>query len=123
MFEHAANFRSCYLAGLARNPRLQGRVTVRFVINREGLVEDAVVVTDAAADALVAEPGTQEFFAKLGLPAPVQNADLATSLPDAAVIACVVERYRAVTFPPPEGGGIVKVVYPILFEPDDAPQR
>lgn len=34
-------FRACYEAGLARDPRLEGMVTVRFVIGRQGLVMEA----------------------------------------------------------------------------------
>jgi hypothetical protein len=39
--EHFGVFRSCYEAGLGRNSELTGRVTVRFVISREGLVVSA----------------------------------------------------------------------------------
>jgi pSer/pThr/pTyr-binding forkhead associated (FHA) protein len=36
--QNYGRFRMCYEQGLARNPNLEGRVQVRFVINREGLV-------------------------------------------------------------------------------------
>ena len=39
-----------------------------------------------------------------------------SNLPDEAVVDCVVRASRAITFPPPEGG-IVTVVYPIVFSP------
>jgi hypothetical protein len=77
-------FRGCYEAGLARDPKLEGRVVVRFVIGRDGRVSSA---EDAGSD-----------------------------LPDAAVVDCVVGRFRAFTFPEPEGG-IVTVVYPIHLSP------
>lgn len=35
-----ATFRSCYERGLAKNPKLEGRVTVRFVIASDGSVSD-----------------------------------------------------------------------------------
>ena len=39
-----------------------------------------------------------------------------STLPDAEVVACVVDVFGTVRYPPPEGG-IVSVVYPIAFEP------
>ncbi len=39
-----------------------------------------------------------------------------TSMPDSAVTKCVVEQFKATVFPPPVGG-IVTVVYPIMFAP------
>lgn len=38
---HFTQYRGCYDAGLARNASLQGRVVVRFVIDRDGHVADA----------------------------------------------------------------------------------
>lgn len=40
-------FVRCYEAGLRRNPNLAGRVTTRFVINRDGSVSN---VTNAGTD-------------------------------------------------------------------------
>jgi hypothetical protein len=39
------------------------------------------------------------------------------SLPDATTGACLLEIFGAITFPRPEGGGRVSVVYPLLFSP------
>ncbi len=39
--QNYGRFRMCYEQGLARNPNLEGRVQVRFVINREGTVANA----------------------------------------------------------------------------------
>ena len=86
---HYGVFRSCYESGLGRNPQLQGRITVRFVIDPDGLVRH---VESEGSD-----------------------------LPDPKVIECVVAEYKNLTFPHPEGG-IVTVVYPIMFSPgDDSP--
>lgn len=74
--------RACYETGLARDPGLEGRVSVKFVIDRSGSV---------------------------ALAAPMEN-----STGDAAVGACVTRAYSAMTFPQPEGG-IVTVVYPVVF--------
>jgi hypothetical protein len=84
-----ANFdplRKCYEAGLGRNPKLQGRVAVKFVIDLDGHVASAE--------------------------------DFQSDIPDRVVIQCVVAEYGKLTFPKPEGG-IVTVVYPIIFNPGD----
>jgi hypothetical protein len=41
-----------------------------------------------------------------------------TSLPDPEVVRCVVDGFRGLAFPPPDGG-MVTVVYPIEFSPGD----
>ncbi len=78
-------FRRCYEAALVRDPDLEGKVVVRFVIDRQGKV-----------DGVTLEPGT--------------------TLADKAAVECMLTEYRALSFPPPEGG-IVTVVYPIMFSP------
>jgi hypothetical protein len=44
---HYAEFRRCYEAGLARDAKLHGRVSARFVIGRDGSVSN---VSDAGGD-------------------------------------------------------------------------
>jgi outer membrane biosynthesis protein TonB len=75
--------RACYEAGLQRDPGLEGRVSVKFVIDREGAVTMAMPWAD-------------------------------TTLPDQAVARCVAKAYEAMEFPKPTGG-IVTVVYPVVF--------
>ncbi|HEY1959883.1 MAG TPA: AgmX/PglI C-terminal domain-containing protein [Polyangiaceae bacterium] len=41
-----------------------------------------------------------------------------STLPDAAVIECVVRAFDSIRFPPPQGG-YVTVVYPVIFSPGD----
>jgi hypothetical protein len=41
-----------------------------------------------------------------------------TSMPDRDVVRCITEAYKGLVFPQPEGG-IVTVVYPIMFSPGD----
>lgn len=41
-----------------------------------------------------------------------------TSMPDRDVVRCITEEYKPLRFPQPEGG-IVTVVYPIMFSPGD----
>jgi hypothetical protein len=82
--QNYGRFRMCYEQGLTRNPNLEGRVSVRFVIGRDGAVSN------------VANGGSD--------------------LPDSGVVQCVVRAYYGLSFPQPEGG-IVTVVYPIMFAP------
>lgn len=79
-------FRKCYEDGLRVNPNLEGKVVVRFVIDRQGYVASA---TDAGS-----------------------------TIPDPQVVDCVVRGYTSLVFPKPDGG-IVTVVYPIIFNPGD----
>jgi hypothetical protein len=48
-----------------------------------------------------------------------QVADAGSTLPDEAARRCMFDVFRSLKFPPPEGG-IVTVVYPIMFSPGDA---
>jgi hypothetical protein len=82
--QNFGRFRVCYEQGLGRNPNLEGRVSVRFAINRDGAV---TVAANGGSD-----------------------------LPDSGVVECVVRAYYGLSFPAPEGG-IVTVVYPIMFAP------
>ena len=82
--QNFGRFRLCYEQGLQRNPNLEGRVGVRFVVNAQGEVGNA---TNAGSD-----------------------------IPDSGVVACVIGAFTGLSFPQPEGG-IVTVVYPILFAP------
>lgn len=84
--QNFGRFRLCYENGLRTNPNLQGRVAVKFVIDRGGAVSTA---QDGGSD-----------------------------LPDKGVVSCVVRRFGSLSFPQPEGG-IVTVVYPIIFNPGD----
>jgi hypothetical protein len=80
--QNFGRFRFCYEAGLRGDPGLQGRVVVKFVIDRAGAV---ALSTDAGGD-----------------------------LPDARVTQCVVRAFGDLSFPAPDGG-MVTVVYPIVF--------
>ncbi len=84
--QNFGRFRFCYQNGIRDNPNLQGRVTVKFVIDRSGAVQ---TIADGGSD-----------------------------LPDQVVVRCVVSAFGNLSFPQPEGG-MVTVVYPILFSPGD----
>jgi hypothetical protein len=84
--QNFGRFRLCYENGMKNNPNLQGRVSVKFVIDRSGAV--------------------------------AMTADGGSDLPDQGVVQCVVRGFGNLSFPQPEGG-IVTVVYPIMFNPGD----
>jgi hypothetical protein len=84
--QNFGRFRLCYENGLRNSPNLQGRVTVKFVIDRSGAV--------------------------------AMTADAGSDIPDSSVTQCVVRGFGNLSFPQPEGG-VVTVVYPIMFNPGD----
>src|ERR1019366_1238265 len=84
--QNFGRFRLCYENGMRANPNLQGRVSVKFVIDRSGAVS--------------------------------MTADGGSDLPDQGVVQCVVRGFGNLSFPQPEGG-MVTVVYPIIFNPGD----
>ena len=84
--QNFGRFRLCYENGLRNNPNLQGRVTVKFVIDRSGAV--------------------------------AMTADGGSDIPDGGVVSCVVRGFGNLSFPQPEGG-MVTVVYPVMFSPGD----
>lgn len=82
--QNFGRFRLCYENGLRRNPNLQGRVAVRFVIGADGAVSN---VGNGGSD-----------------------------MPDSGVVSCIVRSFAGLSFPRPDGG-IVTVVYPLMFAP------
>ena len=81
---HLAQIRYCYQRELTKQPDLAGKVTIKFVINSDGAVQEAEVRS--------------------------------TTLGNATVEECLVTRFLRMQFPEPEGGGIVIVSYPFLFQ-------
>jgi hypothetical protein len=84
--QNFGRFRYCYEKGMRNDPSLQGRVTVKFIIDRSGAV--------------------------------AMSADGGSDLPDQGVVHCIVGGFSNLSFPAPEGG-MVTVVYPIVFSPGD----
>jgi hypothetical protein len=84
--QNFGRFRLCYENGLRNNPGLQGRVAVKFVIDRNGSVS---VAADGGSD-----------------------------MPAQDVIGCVVRGFQNLSFPSPEGG-MVSVIYPLMFTPGE----
>ncbi len=83
--DHAAQIRYCYEQQLAVNPRLQGKVSIKWVINGDG----------SASNPQIDGPGT--------------------SLEDAKVHECMMSRITTWAFPKPKGGGIAVITYPWIL--------
>jgi len=83
--EHAAQIRYCYEQQLALNPKLSGKVSIKWVINGDGSATSAQV--DASA----------------------------TTLVDAKVHQCMMTRIMSWEFPKPKGGGIAVITYPWIL--------
>jgi Ca-activated chloride channel family protein len=45
------------------------------------------------------------------------STDVGSDLPDASAVACIARGFSNLSFPEPDGGGTVTVVYPLLFAP------
>ncbi len=75
--------RACYDTALQRNPKLAGKIVVRFIISQDGNVTSA-------------------------------SSEPETTLADATAVSGVVDQFKKLSFPQPEGG-IVTVVYPLTF--------
>jgi len=82
----------CYRTGLEKNPKLAGRIMVRFMVDRDGSV--------AAAHA--ADAGTDSGPGKPAVP----------PLADPAVTKCVESAFRTLKF---EAAGLSTGNYPIVF--------
>jgi hypothetical protein len=102
--DHFGRMRACYEDALATRPDLEGRVRIRFLIDRRGRVA-------ASTDTSLAEE-KEESRDEGG--SRVESAHGVTPLPDVAVRACVARAFAAMEFPEPSGG-VVDVTYPIVF--------
>ena len=67
--QNFGRFRFCYEQGLARNPNLEGRVAVRFVIDRSGAVSTTSALGGGMPDSKVASCVAQAFYG-LSFPPP-----------------------------------------------------
>jgi hypothetical protein len=83
--DHAAQIRYCYETQLAINPRLQGKVSIKWVIQGDGSATSAQVDHGA------------------------------TTLDDAKVHECMMSRIQSWAFPKPKGGGIAVITYPWIL--------
>lgn len=92
-----ARLRSCYDAGLRRQPSLRGRVTVRFHVGTDGRVTHA--------ESVAARTSVRDV--------PVQP----TTLRDPAAVSCMLEVFRSLQLTRPKGTDVT-AIYPILFQPD-----
>ncbi|WP_242340877.1 MULTISPECIES: adventurous gliding motility protein GltG [Anaeromyxobacter] len=83
--EHSAQIRYCYEQQLAINPKLQGKVSIKWIINGDGSAASPQV--DGGA----------------------------TTLEDAKVHECMMSRITSWQFPKPKGGGIAVITYPWIL--------
>jgi len=73
--QNFGRFRFCYEQGLTRNPSLEGRVAVRFVIDRTGAVSTATAEPGGLSDQAVSRCVAQGF---LGLSFPPPDGGIVT---------------------------------------------
>jgi TonB family protein len=100
--------------GLAQRAQVKGTLSkevIRRVINRNinavRLCLEPVLEHNGIANVHV------QFT--IGPKGDVQEATvLSSKTNDAKADACVLEAFKKMTFPPPEGGGIVTVTYPVI---------
>lgn len=83
--KHINKVKGCYESRLIQVPKLQEHLVVKFVIGGDGIV----------------------------LSTEIRKVD--STLNDNKVETCVVDVVRSMQFPEPEGGGIVMVTYPFIF--------
>lgn len=65
---HNAEFQACYAAGLKADPKLEGKVTVTFVIDSKGHVPEVRAEGMPAIDACI-----EGVFSKMQFPKPPKN--------------------------------------------------
>jgi len=83
--EHAAQIRYCYEQELALNPKLSGKVSIKWQINADGSASMAMV--DGSS----------------------------TTLQNANVHKCMMARITSWEFPKPKGGGVAIITYPWIL--------
>jgi hypothetical protein len=83
--EHASQIRYCYEQQLALNPRLQGKISIKWIIQADGSATNPQV-----------EAG-------------------ATTLESSQVHECMMSRITSWQFPKPKGGGIAVITYPWIL--------
>jgi hypothetical protein len=83
--DHAAQIRYCYEQQLAINPRLAGKVSIKWIIQGDGSATSPQVVGDG------------------------------TTLEDGKVHECMMSRITSWQFPKPKGGGIAVITYPWIL--------
>jgi len=83
--EHASQIRYCYEQELQRDPKLEGKVSIRWVINADGRVANPQVDSGS------------------------------TTLGSDRVHRCMMDRIASWEFPKPKGGGIAVITYPWIL--------
>jgi hypothetical protein len=102
---------ACYEEGLSRNPKLRGKIVLRFVVAPAGNVSEVAAIDQGR---LPQGSQVESLGGRGGREAGKLGAERFIS--DTTVTSCVLEAYRGFQFPKPEGGP-VKVIYPLVFSP------
>ena len=84
--------RECYNNKLVDDDQLAGKIVLEFSIVGDESVGGVIDEIAVGEDSTIVDPDMRE---------------------------CVRESMASATFPPPEGGGTVRVTYPMIFEPAD----
>lgn len=84
---HAAEIRACYERELVLDPKLEGKVTLRWIIREDGSATHASIDTAG------------------------------TTLPNGRVPECMISHLRAWRFASPAGGGMAVITYPWVLRP------
>ncbi len=83
--EHLKDVKACYDASLSLNPELNGKIVIDWKVDDTGTVT------------------------KISVNSPK------TTLKDTGVQSCVLEKLKAIVFPPAPKGGDVTISYPFIF--------
>lgn len=93
-------FRQCYLAGLARNPELQGQIALDFEVSTDGSPAHVSSSSQESPRDVARDFGQIANLNGRYSPVPRKSAD--TVQKDAAVLACVERGVQGATFPTPD---------------------
>ncbi len=83
--ENYGGVKECYAKGMKRSPTLAGKLVVQFFIDADGSVVDVAEVEDKG------------------------------DFPDKETTSCILEAFRKIRFPAPDGGKL-SVLYPLILQ-------
>lgn len=105
---HYAGLGTCYQQGLERDPKLAGTVAVHLTVDGQGRVVDA----SAPEASKKSKPPRRRRWHKRRRgrhPLPPEP-----RITDAEVVGCLLDKMRALQFPPSKRG-LTNLVYPLVF--------
>ena len=101
---------ACYLAGLDRDPKLKGTISVKLAISGRGTVvsANAPQKPPTASPPKATERKKKPYWKRKAAP-PKEEV-----LTDPGVVTCVEDVFKRLRFPP-TGRGLVNLVYPVVL--------